>query len=590
MQALEMMLKLQRRGAASSTALLGLALAVGAPACGDSSGASSGSDGSPTGGGSTASTTAGPATAGSATQNMSAGTGTGTGAGTTSASTSTSSGSGSTTVIYDVAPGDDMAGVDSDDTTDPEPTCEVVDDLDAIGECGDEAPADSFNPEVQWTWGGNNTSVSVTPLVANLTDDNNDGEINLCDTPDVVVVAGALGGQIYVLDGATGQEHFSISGQIAYSFTPAIGDIDGDSAPEIVTVTTKPHKIVAYEENGDLKWVGDGTFDAAQGGAVAIADLDNDGSPEILADGMVSDADGNMLWQAPEQVGWKLLQKNTVPIAADLDNDADLEVILGQTAYQHDGTEIWNHPEVLPGYAQVANLDNDDDPEIIVNNSNGITILEHDGTIKYLDARPNGDPVGPIGNNWFRPSTVHDFDGDEVSDFAVSSAAHYTAFKASLAPKWIVDVDDGSGWATGTAFDFLGDGVAEAMYADEQHLFVYDGETGEVLLQVPRSSSTLIEYPVVADVDNDGSSEIVVVSNTPFEGDQTSPAVQVIRDAEDRWIQARRIWNQHSYHVTNVREDGSIPTYELPSWQNLNTYRTNAQIENGAVCKPMPPV
>ena len=95
---------------------------------------------------------------------------------------------------------------------------------------------------------------------------------------------------------------------------------------------------------------------------------------------------------------------------------------------------------------------------------------------------------------------------------------------------------------------------------------------------------------LVTVIDNDGSSEIVVVSNTPFEGDQTSPAVQVIKDAEDRWIQARRIWNQHSYHVTNVREDGSIPTYELPSWQNLNTYRTNAQIENGSVCKPMPPV
>ena len=54
------------------------------------------------------------------------------------------------------------------------------------------------------------------------------------------------------------------------------------------------------------------------------------------------------------------------------------------------------------------------------------------------------------------------------------------------------------------------------------------------------------------------------------------------------WIQARRIWNQHTYHVTNVREDGTIPQFEPPSWQSLNTFRTNAQIEGGAVCDPQP--
>ena len=53
----------------------------------------------------------------------------------------------------------------------------------------------------------------------------------------------------------------------------------------------------------------------------------------------------------------------------------------------------------------------------------------------------------------------------------------------------------------------------------------------------------------IAVIDNDGSAEIVVVSNG---GSQ--PAVQVIRDVEDRWIQARRIWNQHAYHVTNVMQ------------------------------------
>ena len=63
---------------------------------------------------------------------------------------------------------------------------------------------------------------------------------------------------------------------------------------------------------------------------------------------------------------------------------------------------------------------------------------------------------------------------------------------------------------------------------------------------------------------------------------------RVIRDVDDRWIQARRIWNQHTYHVTNVREDGTIPQFEPPHHVGLNTFRTNAQIEDGGVCKPPP--
>jgi hypothetical protein len=90
----------------------------------------------------------------------------------------------------------------------------------------------------------------------------------------------------------------------------------------------------------------------------------------------------------------------------------------------------------------------------------------------------------------------------------------------------------------------------------------------------------------VVDVDNDGDAEILVVSNKNFDMQQLTPTLQVIRDSQDRWIQARRIWNQHTYHVTNVNEDGTIPDVEPPSWKLLNTYRTNAQIESGGVCVP----
>jgi hypothetical protein len=464
-------------------------------------------------------------------------------------------------------------------------SCDVVDGMDAYGDCDEEAPANSFDPVVQWSWNGG--AVIVTPLVANLTDDDANGIIDLCDTPDVLVVTGELVGSIRILDGATGVEQLAFPGAVNGQVTPAIGDIDGDGFPEVVSAVggvLQSLSVVAFEHDGSLKWQTEPIWPQDQGGGLGIADFDNDGSPEIYGDGFIVDAQGDLVMMAPAQTGWFIAQRNTVTVAADIDGDDDLELVLGQSAYHHDGTEIWNDATILPGYPQIANLDDDDDPEVLVNNDNGITILEHDGTKKFADEKPTGD--AGLGA-WFRPSTVHDFDGDGVSEFAVSSAASYSVYGADLVIHWTTDVQDGSGWAAGTAFDFLGDGLAEAMYADEATLFVFD-DVGMPLLSVARSSKTLIEYPVVADVDDDGSAEIVVVSSTDWNGNQTSPGVQVIKDADDRWIQARRIWNQHAYHVTNVREDSTIPAVEPKSWQLLNTYRTNAQIEGGEVCQPPP--
>ncbi|MBK7827500.1 VCBS repeat-containing protein [Nannocystis sp.] len=479
------------------------------------------------------------------------------------------------------------------DSEGPPPSCKVVDDMNAIGSCKTKAPPDSFEPEVQWSWGQANVEggSTATPLVANLTDDNNDGAIDLCDIPDVVVVAGGgggLGGKLYVLDGATGTLHFAAATPIESWVTPAIGDIDNDGLPEIVAATPggfiNPSGVVAFEHDGTLKWSSTDKFNHDQGGSIALGDLDNDGDVEIVADDLVLDHNGKTIFIAPEQALWDIAYHCTATALADLDGDGDLEIVLGQAAYHHDGKVYYNNPQLKPGFPQIANLDPDPEPEILLTNINGITVIEHDGKVKFNDIRPTGDPPGA----WFRPATVHDFDGDAVSEFAVSSAAHYSVFEPGGKVSWTANVQDGSGWAAGTAFDFDGDGVAEAMYADEATLFVFDGK-GAPLLSVPRSSKTLIEYPVVADVDNDGSAEIVVVSDLDFNGNQTSPTVQVIRDKQDRWIQARRIWNQHTYHVTNVREDGTIPQFEPPSWQSLNTYRTNAQIEGGSLCKPEPP-
>lgn len=494
----------------------------------------------------------------------------------------------------------------------PVKLCKVTDDdSQNAPTCEDKAPADAFSPSLQWEWTAPPADASAfvigsfsTPLVGNFTDDNGDGSIDLCDVPDILVTAvhsfGTGGllvtatGYLYMLSGDTGAEKLKFPQLVDAFVYPAFGDIDADGFPEIV-VADAQGRLMAYSHTGDVEWISPNpggylsSFSSAQCTAIAIYDLDADGQPEILFGWEVYDNKGNKLFGDPTNAAeWDSTYWCVTPTAADLDGDGKLEVILGHEAFRSDGSLYYKLPNFKPAHPQVANLDADPEPEIFLTNADGISIVEHTGQLKFGPIRPT-DPT-PSPNCWGKPAVVHDFDGDGIADIAAATCSDYTMYSvgsSAVTPKWTNDVQDMSGLATATAFDFLGDGVAEALYADETQIHVFDGKTGETKLTAPRQSGTLIEYPVVADVDNDGSAEIVYVSN--YYG-TSGPTLTVLRDAEERWIPARRIWNQYSYHVTNVREDGVIPKNMKKSWQLLNTFRTNSQISStGVDCDPEEP-
>ncbi len=575
-----------------------LSVALLTSACGDSTVVATDSDS----GASTATTQSTTATAsetgasetGGATQAMTAGTGA---SGSSTGSTSQASAGSSTTAgpIFDVG--------DGETTGEPLDMCKVIDDMDAVGDCQQEAPPDSFQQDIQWSWDGDGIyrQIIATPLVANLTDDDDNGEIDLCDTPDVLVnligpdAIWHSSARLYALDGAEGTMHWSSAESVWGGVTPAIGDLDGDKVPEIVAVASPanaslaaahaPKPLLAFASDGSLAWTGDEVpveaCDSYCG--IALADLEGDGDVEIIVGHLIYDHEGALVTTLGDGNESFNSWTNIFTTAADLDGDGDLEVVLGRSAYHHDGSEYYMRGELERGTPQIADLDGDGEPEVLLFNPQGISLLEHDGTPVYTNLRPTGD--NPSNQNWMRPATIHDMDGDDIPEFAASTGDKYVVYSADAVIQWTSDIDDYTGAAGSTAFDFLGDGTAEAMYADHDHLYIY-GPGGASLLESPRSSRTYYEYPVVADVDNDGSAEIVLVSSQNFDSQQTAPSVQVVRDTEERWIQARRIWNQHTYHVTNVREDGTIPASEPPHWATTNTFRTQAQIEEGGVCVP----
>ncbi|MBK8258682.1 MAG: VCBS repeat-containing protein [Polyangiaceae bacterium] len=491
--------------------------------------------------------------------------------------------------------------------------CKVLDDdSQNAPTCEEKAPADSFAPTVQWQWTAPPADPSAfltgsfsTPLVGNFTDDNGDGEIDLCDIPDVLVTAiysfdfGGLlvssNGYIHMLSGDTGIEKLKFPVLVDAFVYPAFADIDGDALPEVVTADSTG-RLMAFGHDGSVKWTSPvvggyrTTFASAQCTAIAIYDLNADGTPEILFGWEVYDNKGNKLFGDPTNAAeWDTQYWCVTPTAADLDGDGKLEVIMGHEAYRADGTLYYKLQNFKPAHPQVANLDGDPQPEIFLTNADGISFLDHTGALLFGPIRPTNPNPSP--NCWGKPAVVHDFDGDSIADIAAATCSDYTVYQVApntVTPKWSNNVQDISGLATATAFDFLGDGVAEAIYADETQIYVFDGKTGATNLTAARQSGTLIEYPVVADCDNDGSAEILYVSN--YAQGASGPTMTVLRDAEERWIPARRIWNQYSYHVTNVREDAIIPKVMKKNWLLLNTFRTNSQISaNGVDCNPEEP-
>jgi hypothetical protein len=374
---------------------------------------------------------------------------------------------------------------------------------------------------------------------------------------------------------------------------------------------------------------GDGTTELAMRtgpnnrGTIEVADFNHDGVPDVVLgcrvyDGTDISNPGLDLIAAGTcpSGGWE------APVVADLDGDGEVELTNGRTALNHDGSVLWaGGPD---GNVAVADLDLDGMPEIV--NIGGGQVRVQDGASGAILIGPGGAWVDatfaiPGGGNG-GPPTVADFDGDGLPEIATAGRGAYVVYDpdcfatpprsgGDACPtttflRWQAPTQDISSSTTGSSvFDFQGDGVAEVIYNDECFLHVYDGRDGTEILMDPiaNSSRTGYEYPIVVDVDADGNSEIVVVANNdqavgrdhcpdayaaafgvpvgslaPEIASGTS-GVFVYGDARDRWVPTRPIWNQYSYHVTNVGPSGNVPATEMDNWTTpgLDNYRQNTQ-------------
>ncbi len=389
-------------------------------------------------------------------------------------------------------------------------------------------------------------------------------------TPELEIVAQALGGGLvaYSVDVAAGTLN-----QLWINRTGALGTITSESAP-------------------------------------SIADLDSDGSPEVILGFSVVDATGaiwNNLNGGPAG-GQGANSAITAAVDLDLIDDANgrknLELIAGNRVMKLDGTMLWDRSATnSDGFPAVADLDGDGVPEVATMSAGQLTVFSADGANVVFG------PIALPGGGQGGPPTIADFDGDGRLEIAAAGRGQYTVFDpdcTGAAPDltvcptggmgdgilWTVAVQDLSSSRTGSSvFDFDGDGKAEVVYNDECFLRVFDGTDGTVLFEAPNSTRTGSEAPIVVDVDGDFNAEIVVVSNNDqIARDQCetnypnypvggTTGVFVYGDANDNWVTTRRVWNQHAYHITNILDDGTVPAPEPLHYSRAvtNSFRLNVQ-------------
>lgn len=318
------------------------------------------------------------------------------------------------------------------------------------------------------------------------------GDVDGDGIDEVVVSVATAGtgsqGRIYVFEkDGTNTTGFPLTLLGGATKTPVLADINGDGAMEIIVEERD------YPDGYIGVYYGDGSsvsgfpalMDYIPGSAAAVGDINGDGIPEIIGESYYSvvafDINGNMLDGFPYTLGGGRVFSYSSPVLADLDGDGNREIIVGD----HSTTA----------------------------GNGAIHVITHEGMAftgwpQYIE-------------NWiYGPPAVGDIDGDGSLDIAVGDQV-LSGVPVSKVKAWDKDGELLEGWPSENVWsvnnqiilaDIDGDNQIELMWDDNtsegKYLgYNHDGTPMEGWpLEV--NYSTFFMNPVIADVNNDGITDI----------------------------------------------------------------------------------
>lgn len=444
-------------------------------------------------------------------------------------------------------------------------------------------PSPNIDMDILWKQQGAYTFAALSYFVA--------GDIDADGIVEVLMISG--GGKILVVNGQTGQTKYEIDYPTAAGLGSfmnndmAIADVDYDGFAEIFLFHSDgapgfDAKVMCLEHDGTFKWLS--SEKASAFGKPGLADFNHDDTVECyVGDHIFNALTGVLLSRIPPPPSGPFALDTTyprgqsLPIAADVLPDAfcpdcaGLEYIAGPAVY-------------------AVNLDKDSLILITTTQyklNGGASIIadfNKDGRLDILTkyaAFPQAhlyvwDPqTGNLISNkivindsasFGRPN-IGNFDTDTFPEIGLSGrrsyfALDYDGINDSLSVKWIHPIQDVSSGGTGsTLFDLNCDGRMEIIYRDEVFLYIMDSETGTVHDSIVCSSGTTYEFPIIIDLNNNGSAEILCGcgQQPQASSNQVNGHLEAYTSAGSSWAYTRKVFNQYNYFGVNINDDLSVP-------------------------------
>jgi hypothetical protein len=311
------------------------------------------------------------------------------------------------------------------------------------------------------------------------------------------VIGGLWGDKIYVWDdNGTLVDGWPKNIYVSRA-SATVNDIDCDGDLEIILPTTDGGGLIyAFHHNGNMVNGWPVYIGSPVRRAVATADIDKDGFPEILfgdQDGYIHalNHDGSTVDGWPQQAHDFI---KSSPIIADIEGDGDLEIIICSGFTQKRIISVWHHDGIMvDGWPQengmpfvqpsVGDIDNDGDLEVLAGGAVPNTpyarffIWHHDGSI--VDGWPIKFPWDGSQNvdYIYAQPVTGDIDGDTDVEIIVGSynnklyAWHHNATNVTGWPKIIGDSVD----STAAIADIDNDKLVEVVVAgDDGKIYVWD--------------------------------------------------------------------------------------------------------------------
>ena len=434
------------------------------------------------------------------------------------------------------------------------------------------------------------------------------GDLDKDGIPEVVVNE-IEGDYIYILNGKDGtiKKSLYVGGSYSLDRDPLIANIDNSSCAWIFV--TGGNNIYAYDCNLNFKWKS--TTLSAAPYLIGIADFDGDGKSEIYCrDEIIAAESGIRIVK-----GTNSSNASGGPVAVDIldatgnvagTGDNKLELISGCNIFSVNlGTRTLNSGSLTlkksaanyfywqnngnTSLTSVVDYNQDGKLDIIATGSTGS--MSANATVFFWDVQNNAvktyiDKIaGTFNVNSCPPSSgafyangwhngigrvnVADIDGDGKLNAAYISGKYMYALDENFNQKWRIPVNEETSGYTGcTVYDFNGDGAAEVVYRDEQFLYIINGNNGSINTQQQCIARTSFDYPVVSDLDGDGTTELCVTcgsddalawANFCNLSYSQNACVRVFQSAGVPWVPSRKLWNQHGYFNVNVNDDLTIP-------------------------------